>query len=299
MPVKSMNIMVNDYCNGRCTSCDIWKNKSPHRLSLEAVASACRNFPQVEDASLTGGEPFLRKNLAGIAQTVITDLRELKALFINTNGLLPERVDRVMKSLSGTDLYLCVSLEGDRETHNRLRGLNGFDKVMQTLRLEGNYHKIISTTLQPENCTLATLEFIQRVAEETGSGFTFRMADEAEYYHNRGKIPKIDRRRVKEVVGFMERFPDNPFFRVQSRFLATGQIPLMFDRGKVKCRAGTDFILVRSDETIAPCIYSARTIGDVWRGIEPFEGLGMYEECPCCTECAVYPMLSYGGGRDG
>ena len=35
MNVKSTNLMVNNYCNGRCAMCNIWRNTIKEDLSLE------------------------------------------------------------------------------------------------------------------------------------------------------------------------------------------------------------------------------------------------------------------------
>ena len=49
-----------------------------------------------------------------------------------SNGLFPERVIEYVSLYQPSHLYL--SLDGDRETYQRMRGRDGYDKVMRVVR---------------------------------------------------------------------------------------------------------------------------------------------------------------------
>lgn len=285
--------MVNDYCNHKCKSCDIWKNKIRTNLPLESIVSLFQHVTDVHDVSLTGGEPFLRKDLSEVVQAVTSSNPNLKMLFINTNSTIPERIPKVMNSIKGPQAYISVSLEGVREVHDYLRGVKSYDQAIKALSFNGRYKKVISTTVQAENCNEESLQHIKRIAGETGSDFTFRLASKALYYNNLdSELPSLSREQRNYLIKFMEDNP-NPFFDIQADFMRTGTIPLMIRGKEVVCKAGKAFIFVKADGNIAPCIYSSRNMGNVKTGIVEVNDLGKYEPCPCCTECTVYPMLNY------
>jgi len=299
MKVKSINVALNDYCNNKCQSCHIWENKSHHRLSPRDLESLLLHFPEIEDISLTGGEPFLEENLPEIIQTIIRNSRNLKMLFINTNGFIPDRVKEVLSTFSFSDTYLCVSLEGPEAIHNSLRGVSSYNNVIKTLQFNGTHKKVVSTTLQRQNCTVENMAFLVETVRNFGADLTFRFAEAGPYYMNESCPPnKPTRQQIEEVMKFMFQYRSDKFFMLYKTFLETGEIALMKDREVIKCKAGEAFITVQADYQIYPCIFSSRSIGSIKDGIKTFNDRGKHEPCPCFTECTIYPMLNYGGQSD-
>ena len=38
MTVKSITLLMNDYCNSKCNSCNIWNNNKKENLELEKMS---------------------------------------------------------------------------------------------------------------------------------------------------------------------------------------------------------------------------------------------------------------------
>ena len=293
--LQNATIAVTNKCNSRCVMCNIWKSKiSETELNASEFVElfSAPYFKSLVDISISGGEPFMRPDIKELVQGIRGQLPNLEHLWVNTNGLLSQRICDFWDTMYGKTKheYLCLSLDGDKETHNKIRGVRVYDSVINTLKLcrerYPNLNVVLSATISPLNANIDNLRHIKQVAEDNGCTYTFRFANNNDtYYHNCASDFKLTDEQTKEIIKFAEQYKsDDVFIFAQNRFIKTGKIEVMDN-----CRAGQDFVFVRPNGTIAPCINSARTIA------EPalVTDLGKYETCPCCTECCFYPMLNY------
>jgi MoaA/NifB/PqqE/SkfB family radical SAM enzyme len=93
----------------------------------------------------TGGEPFLRKDLAEIVKIFHRNNAALN-VGIPTNGSLTERVvdtaRSILTSCPDIDLHIDVSIDALGEEHDRIRGVPGlFDRAVHTFRELGQLEK--------------------------------------------------------------------------------------------------------------------------------------------------------------
>ena len=59
-------VIVTYRCNARCNMCDCWKD--PTRPEDEISIETIRKLPRMEFVNITGGEPFVRKDLTKIIE---------------------------------------------------------------------------------------------------------------------------------------------------------------------------------------------------------------------------------------
>ena len=113
-------VMLNRRCNLRCEFCEHWHHRD--ELPREAVDSLIDQAPGVgvKLLVLTGGEPFLRKDLFDIIDRARS--RDL-TVNITTNGTMLER--RIRLLADHPPQSLSVSIDGLDDTHDRLRGRPG------------------------------------------------------------------------------------------------------------------------------------------------------------------------------
>jgi len=91
-------------------------------LTPQEIEAIFRQIGRLDAVRLTGGEPFIRKDLLCILELVERYLRPI-VVHITTNGFLSDRiVDLCERRDRGTPLQLMVSLDGLEGTHNRIRG---------------------------------------------------------------------------------------------------------------------------------------------------------------------------------
>lgn len=127
-------------CNLKCSHCFYTENLNSLKdeLSLEEIEKISRGMGNMLWLSLTGGEPFLRKDITQIAEIFYRN-NKFALLTICTNGTLQDQtarsVSNICKTCPGAHVILYVSLDGMEETHDRIRGLKGgFEKAVNTVR---------------------------------------------------------------------------------------------------------------------------------------------------------------------
>ncbi len=193
--IKSVNQLITERCNSKCKMCSIWnlKNK-PYEMTPQEFNRLYSKpeFKEVEDLCISGGEPTLRRDLFELTTAILKNLPKLRMLFLSTNGSNPQTVRDFVKKYNqkAPEIYICLSLEGDKETHKKIRGVDTYDKVIKTAKLVKSLkikkcHVIFSTTIVPENCNKESLDHIRSLSKYLGCTFSFRIASKnATFYHN-------------------------------------------------------------------------------------------------------------------
>lgn len=128
-------LYVTSRCNLRCEHCFYWRklNKGKKELSLEEMKKISRSMGRLLWLALTGGEPFLRSDLADIAR-IFVENNGVRHISIPTNGVFTERiveqVERMLKENPETTLTVTVSCDGLEEMHDKIRGMKGAFKAL-------------------------------------------------------------------------------------------------------------------------------------------------------------------------
>ncbi len=91
---------ITSKCNARCRHCFFWReiNKSEVRLTLPEIEKIAKSVPSLLALSLTGGEPFLRADLAEIA-SIFSRFTSIANLQIPTNGFLTEQIVKTSREI--------------------------------------------------------------------------------------------------------------------------------------------------------------------------------------------------------
>ncbi|MBW1923262.1 MAG: radical SAM protein [Deltaproteobacteria bacterium] len=144
----NLTYSVTNRCQSRCKTCRIWElyrkdpAKAQEELDLQEIERIFRSMGRVEIFNISGGEPFLREDLAEIVSLACTHLAP-SVIHIPTNALAVERIKRMTGEIlevirrkdSGIQLTVKPSLDHVGEKHDELRGVPGnFEKVMAVFR---------------------------------------------------------------------------------------------------------------------------------------------------------------------
>lgn len=180
-------VAVTGRCNARCVMCDIWQQPA----GAEMPPAAYGRLPSsLRVVNLTGGEPFLRRDLPEVVAAVRRACPGAR-LILSTNGLALPRVRELAPALAGLDpaLAVRVSVDGLGAAHDRLRGVPGaFDRARQSLdllRQAGIRDLGLSMTLVREN--VGQVKAVYRLAEALGIEFSLTLASESPIYYGQGK----------------------------------------------------------------------------------------------------------------
>ena len=146
-------LFVTSVCNARCRTCFYWLELNRKGdMSYEELSELSSTMPRFHDLWLSGGEPFLRKDLAKIICMFYTN-NGIRDVRIPTNGLPTEQTIQVVKAVleqcPALQLEIDISIDGFSETHDRIRAVPGnFQKALQTMA------KLESLRMQWPNLTL-------------------------------------------------------------------------------------------------------------------------------------------------
>lgn len=134
---KFLVLFVNSICNMKCEHCFYWRNlNQPDDLTLEEIRGLSRSLGKLENLNLSGGEPFLRKEIAEICRQFITH-NGVRQIYVPTNGYFTDRTIRALESIlqeEALQLFAVeLSLDGMPEFHDTFRVARGaFRKAMET-----------------------------------------------------------------------------------------------------------------------------------------------------------------------
>jgi MoaA/NifB/PqqE/SkfB family radical SAM enzyme len=131
---RMLTYTVTFTCNARCVMCDSWRKDSTGDLTLAEVERIFCGLPPMDAVRLTGGEPFVRRDLTEIAHAAVNAVRPA-LLHVTTNGFLTDRiVDFCERRPRTLPLNVLVSIDGVQEKHDEIRGHPGaYRSAMRTL----------------------------------------------------------------------------------------------------------------------------------------------------------------------
>lgn len=139
MPMKLKNsaalFEINTACNMSCKHC-YRDHLERDQLSLLQIKTILRKVSQagIKYLILTGGEPFLRKDLFEILDFAVAC--KFIDVVINTNGILLNNPGIIANIKTRLDIIsvLAVSFDGaNSKTHDFIRGNGAFHTLLQTL----------------------------------------------------------------------------------------------------------------------------------------------------------------------
>lgn len=180
-------VAVTLNCNARCTMCDIWQNDMHGEIEPEVFA---RLPPSLRDVNISGGEPFLRRDLPQIL-AAIKSTNSKARLVVSTNGFQPGKTRKMLPDLLAADRRLAVrvSIDGMNATHDEIRGIpGGFQKCVETLEIcreAGVTDLGIGFTLLERN--VHDLAQVHRFAEERRLQLSVTVALDSSIYFGDGK----------------------------------------------------------------------------------------------------------------
>lgn len=137
-----LTLFVTRRCNARCSFCfylseDRGQGGQAEELSLDEYRKLSRSMGSLLWLAFSGGEIFLRQDLAMIAEQFYRQNRPA-IILLPTNGLLTDRIiastERILRRCPKSTVVVKVSIDGETATHDLLRGVNGAAaKAMRTL----------------------------------------------------------------------------------------------------------------------------------------------------------------------
>ena len=131
-------------CDARCEMCSNWTRgdrKSDLTLAQIEQAFSSNLWKDIENASLSGGEPTTRNDMVEICRVMIDKFPKLRKLTINTTGLTPHRaipmLTKVVEMCHERNVIFStrVSIDGVNDMHGEVRNVKrAFEKAGKTIK---------------------------------------------------------------------------------------------------------------------------------------------------------------------
>lgn len=154
-------------CNLHCEHCYQRADRpTPDELSMEEALRAVDIMAEAGVAyiAFSGGEPLLRRDFFTVAEKVV---EHDMGFSLATNGTLLTR-DNVRRLEKLGCEFVQISLDGLRETHNRFRGANCFDRVLEGIRNAVKSRMAVGVSTCITRYNLHEIENLLDLAEELG-----------------------------------------------------------------------------------------------------------------------------------
>ena len=148
-----VTFFVTSKCNAKCKHCFYWKeildyNKTKE-LSIEEINKISKSMHKFPILLISGGEPFLRKDLAEICK-IFYENNKVQNINIPTNGILTKGIisatKQILKDCPNSLITIQLAIDGLYKKHDEIRNVNGsFDSLIKT------YNKLSSLKERFEN----------------------------------------------------------------------------------------------------------------------------------------------------
>lgn len=175
-------VAVTYRCQSRCRMCSIWSIKEHNDIPPEVF----RKLPTtLRDVNISGGEPFLRSDLADVVRVIHERLPRCRVV-VSTNGLMGERlVPKALELVSiFPDIGFAFALDGIGEMQDFIRGVTGgYENVLSAIKglKESGVENIrVAFTLTTENAD--HMIRVYDLAKELGVQFTMQVAHDSDFF---------------------------------------------------------------------------------------------------------------------
>lgn len=258
---KILSFFVTNRCNARCSHCFNWKTMPEGELSLEEIKKI--DFGVFDSVSITGGEPTLRTDLAEVCSHVAKN-----KIYLNTNGLLPERILEVIDRVGADMVNVTVSIDGTRGVHDQIRGVNCFESAIKTIKMckQAGTEVTILTTISRHNIgdVHRLMEYLKTEGLYTKKGdvvfniargleHAFNLDPSVGFYHNpRDDKTMLTLDELKSAYAQIKHYMSN-----QNKVVWDYSIKMLSQHKKlVACYAGNLEMVLHANGDVAACEYT-------------------------------------------
>ena len=258
--------------------------------------------------TITGGEPFLRKDLTDIISEIVNN-SGVPRVSIKSNGFYLERIKEYIPELisrhKNTEFTLSISLDGPKDIHDKVRNFKGaYDKVVETVNSMEEYRKEKNFFLRLASVlTNETKDFLPGLLNQTDKW----PIDFHEVILVRD-IPDEEQLKLKEIyrelsanqqkkssIGWKKSFNGKIFDKLYKETIKR----LEKNKNHSPCVAGSRFVEIFPDGVVRGCevekLWDMSTIGkvekqkdivDILNSQKAKEFAKFAKNCSCTFECA-------------
>jgi MoaA/NifB/PqqE/SkfB family radical SAM enzyme len=292
------NYYLTYRCNARCHFCNIWALEPPQEADFDTIRHNLQDLRRigVKYVDFTGGEPLLRADVADIYREAKT-----QGFFtsMTTNTILyPKKA----KEIQGLVDFLNFSLDGgDAETHDRSRGVQIFDTLVESVKLAHSLGEkpVLNHTVTAQN--FDRLDEVGELGTKLGARVWLNPAFTAHENYNSKKNPTTDM--VHAIERSAKKYKCIGYNKAALAFIQDGGN----DINNPRCKAVDAVIAISPDDKLLlPCYHFAQTglpiegkLYELYKQSEEVESYrqsqGKLKVCDGCTVwCYLIPSFFMG-----
>ena len=269
-------LMPHSRCNCRCVMCDIWKaNKNKNEISIELLQQHLEVFKKLKlrQVALSGGEALMHSNLWRFCELLHSI--GVKISLLSTGITLSHQAKNVVEHCDD----VIVSLDGSKETHNRIRNIpQAFEKLEEGVRAlkeidpkfkvtgrsvlqKQNFREFTSIINTAKTIGLDQISFLG--ADVSSEAFnrpdTWEMDRVSEIALNKTEIQEFELLLRNSFVDFKEEYESKFIAESPNKMMAILQhykgLAGLEGFPEKKCNAPWVSAVIESDGSLLPCFF--------------------------------------------
>jgi MoaA/NifB/PqqE/SkfB family radical SAM enzyme len=315
-----VTFFVTSRCNFKCGFCFYWKRGKGKELSLSEIEKVSENMNKFTWLLISGGEPFLRKDLAEICEKFYLN-NGVDNITIPTNGYFTKRIlnitEKVLKECNESFININLSVHGIGKDHDKVTGVRGsFPRLLKTYkglsRLKRKYKNmgigvILTFSFYTQDKIFEVYDFVMENMEIDHFGVNFVRGAARDIKSKKASLEKY-----KEFIRFLEKeiynrrlppykFPFSEIKTVINDILTPQTIIRILNKKTVgmPCYAGKLTAVIDEIGNVYPCELLNRRMGNlrdenydfqkIWNS-KKSEELRKWikkNKCVCTHECVI------------
>lgn len=134
----NLTVSITYRCNARCKTCNVYQKKVSE-FALEEFEKTFQSIgPGLYWLTVSGGEPFLRKDIVDICRSIYENCKP-RIINIATNGILSEliseRVEQIVQNSPDSEIIINLSIDEIGTKHDEIRNVNdNYTKTIETFK---------------------------------------------------------------------------------------------------------------------------------------------------------------------
>lgn len=323
LPPEEITFFVTKRCNLNCNHCFV-RNKDivkDEELTAKEIDYLSKKIGKVNYVTITGGEPFLRKDIVDIVKILNKNLRP-SLITILTNGYMTDtvvdKVNEILENSQGQNILVKVSLDGPAEIHDKMRGKSGcfdcacatFVKLRSLRKIYRNLSLGIITTYTSQN-----RDYLEGLYEEVISdlvpdqyGLILERSNQANELNEKiniddyiGVLKRVNMKALSSAKGWFKKF------RLAYKMKMADVLKEIYRtrRYPIKCFAATLNAVISPNGDVFGCEQLKTKLGNlrernydwnkIWHSPQATKTRDLIKKriCFCTNECYLPFNLSY------
>ncbi len=256
-PIQIVNF-ITARCNLRCNHCfykDTLDAPNPGEMNLNVIDNYTKKFGSILWYALGGGEPFIRKDIPQLYETVQKNCNS-KVFTIPTNGWYVQKIYlsvlRMLQFARNNNIIIIqFSIDGQQKVHDQIRGKDSFQKVKDSIKrlqplqkIYSNLHFSIITVVNNENREIYP-NFIDELVELGTNQVNINLFRYLDYEH-----PKVPDETIERYKLAVERYED---YIKQDKLMKYSFIGAKLMRLKEALQKDLIYDVAKHDKFVTPC----------------------------------------------